>query len=72
MKKQLFRYVVAGPIAAPATAKLLYLLLRDNIGKDAGLIIRRGEWRGRGVSPAPLQEHAPPDGARLHLHCADL
>lgn len=55
MKKQMLRYAAAGSVAAPATAKLLYLLLRDNAGNDAGLTVRRNELaRTLGVSPGTV------------------
>lgn len=58
MKKQMLRYAAAGFVAAPATAKLLYLLLRDNVGSDAGLTIRRNELaRTLGVSPGTVTKN---------------
>lgn|GEM_PF-6619063 len=43
MKKQLLRFAAVRTVAAPATEKLLYLLLRDNVGKNADLTICRKE-----------------------------
>lgn len=58
MKKQMLRYMATGKIEAPATAKLLYLLLRDNVGNDAGLTIRRNELaRTLGVSPGTITKN---------------
>lgn len=58
MKKQLLRYAAAGSVSAPATAKLLYLLLRDNVGKSAGLTIRKDELaRTLGVSPRTVAKN---------------
>lgn len=58
MKRQLLRYAAAGPVEAPATAKLLYLLLRDNVGKDGGLTIRKDELaQALGVSPRTVSKN---------------
>lgn len=58
MKKQMLHYSAAGSVAAPATAKLLYLLLRDNAGKNAELIICRNELaRTLGVSPHTIAKN---------------
>ena len=58
MKKQMLRYAAAGSVEAPATAKLLYLLLRDSAGKDAGLTIRRRELaQTLGVSPGTVAKN---------------
>jgi DNA-binding MarR family transcriptional regulator len=59
MKKPMLRYAAVGSVAAPATAKLLYLLLRDNTGSNnAGLTIRRNELaRTLGVSPGTVTKN---------------
>lgn len=54
----MLHYAAVGPIMAPATAKLLYLLLRDNVGKAAELTIRRNELaKTLGVSPRTIAKN---------------
>ncbi|MDD4493673.1 MAG: helix-turn-helix domain-containing protein [Eubacteriales bacterium] len=58
MKKQMLCYSVVRPIAAPATAKLLYLFLRDNVDKYGELTIRKNDLaRTLGVSPCTISKN---------------
>lgn len=58
MKRQLLRYAAVGTVAAPATAKLLYLLLRDNAGKNAELTICKKKLaQTLGVSPRTIAKN---------------